>query len=77
VGDYTVNVSDGSDQYFAWGDNRDSVTNFLFPKGRNDPDVFLPTVIAASWVAAGHTRRATVRAAVDRWPHDMGARLRL
>jgi hypothetical protein len=41
MGDYIANVSDGSHQYFAWGDNRGSVTDFLFPSGRNDPDVFL------------------------------------
>lgn len=41
MGDYIANVSDGSHQYFAWGDNRDAVTNFLYPNGRNDPDVFL------------------------------------
>jgi hypothetical protein len=41
MGDYIANVSNGSHQYFAWGDNRNSVTDFLFPKGRNDPDVFL------------------------------------
>jgi len=40
MGDYIANVSDGSHQYFAWGDNRDRVTDFLFPNGRNDPDVF-------------------------------------
>jgi hypothetical protein len=40
MGDYIANVSDGSHQYFAWGDNRDTVTDFLFPNGRNDPDVF-------------------------------------
>jgi hypothetical protein len=33
-------VSDGGHLYLAWGDNRDKVTNFLYPKGRNDPDVF-------------------------------------
>jgi hypothetical protein len=27
-------------QYFAWGDNRDHITNFLYPNGRNDPNVF-------------------------------------
>jgi hypothetical protein len=41
MGDYIANVSDGSHQYFAWGDNRNGVTDFLFPSGRNDPDVFL------------------------------------
>lgn len=40
MGDYIANVSDGSHQYFAWGDNRDRVTNFLYPNGRADPDVF-------------------------------------
>jgi hypothetical protein len=40
MGDYIANVSDGSHQYFAWGDNRDKVTNFLWPSGRNDPNVY-------------------------------------
>jgi hypothetical protein len=40
MGDYIANVSHGSHRYFAWGDNRDHVTDFLFPHGRNDPDVF-------------------------------------
>jgi hypothetical protein len=40
MGDYIANVSDGTDQYFAWGDNRDIVKNTLWPAGRNDPDVF-------------------------------------
>src|SRR6266568_1431887 len=40
MGDYIANVSDGTHQYFAWGDNRDIVTNFLWPQGRHDPDVF-------------------------------------
>jgi hypothetical protein len=40
MGDYIANVSHGSRDYFAWGDNRDHVTDFLFPHGRNDPDVF-------------------------------------
>jgi hypothetical protein len=25
---------------FAWGDNRDIVRDFLFPNGRNDPNVY-------------------------------------
>jgi hypothetical protein len=41
MGDYIANVSDGTNQYFAWGDNRNIVTNFLWPQGRHDPDVFL------------------------------------
>jgi hypothetical protein len=40
MGDYIANVSDGTHQYFSWGDNRDIVTNFLWPSGRHDPDVF-------------------------------------
>lgn len=40
MGDYIANVSDGTNQYFSWGDNRDVVTNFLWPQGRHDPDVF-------------------------------------
>ena len=40
MGDYIANVSDGKHQYFAWGDNRDRITNFTHPRGRNDPDVF-------------------------------------
>jgi hypothetical protein len=41
MGDYIANVSDGTHQYIAWGDNRDIVHNFLWPSGRHDPDVFL------------------------------------
>lgn len=40
MGDYLANVSAGGHQYLAWGDNRDKVRNFLWPAGRNDPDVF-------------------------------------
>jgi hypothetical protein len=40
MGDYIANVSDGTHQYMAWGDNRDIVTNFLWTSGRHDPDVF-------------------------------------
>lgn len=40
MGDYIANVSDGSQRYYAWGDNRDIVTDFLWPQGRHDPDVF-------------------------------------
>jgi hypothetical protein len=40
MGDYLANVSVGNSQYFAWGDNRNVVTNFLWPQGRHDPDVF-------------------------------------
>jgi hypothetical protein len=40
MGDYISNVSDGSHRYYAWGNNRNIVTNFLWPQGRHDPDVF-------------------------------------
>ena len=40
MGDYIANVSAGGHQYLTWGDNRDKVLNFLWPAGRNDPDVF-------------------------------------
>ncbi len=40
MGDYVANTSDGTNQYFAWGDNRNIVTNFLWPQGRHDPDVY-------------------------------------
>jgi len=40
MGDYIANVNVGGTGYFAWGDNRDTVTNFLWPGGRHDPDVF-------------------------------------
>ena len=40
MGDYISAVSDGTHQYLAWGDNRDRITNFTHPHGRNDPDVF-------------------------------------
>jgi hypothetical protein len=40
MGDYIANVTVGGHEYFAWGDNRDTVKDFLYPQGRNDPDVF-------------------------------------
>ena len=40
MGDYIASVSDGQHVYMAWGDNRDTVTDFLWPQGRHDPDVF-------------------------------------
>jgi hypothetical protein len=40
MGDYIANVSDGRRQYFAWGDNRDRVRNWLYPSGRHDPNVY-------------------------------------
>jgi len=40
MGDYLANVNVNGTGYFAWGDNRDVVTNQLWPGGRHDPDVF-------------------------------------
>jgi hypothetical protein len=40
MGDYIANVVSGSHAYYAWGDNRDIVHDFMYPQGRNDPDVF-------------------------------------
>jgi hypothetical protein len=40
MGDYLANVSDGGRQYFAWGDNRDRVRNWLYPNGRHDPNIY-------------------------------------
>ena len=40
MGDYIANVSDGSHQYLAWGDNRDQVVSALWPAGRNDPNLY-------------------------------------
>lgn len=40
MGDYISCVSSGGHQYFAWGDNRDVVTSFLWPRGRHDPNVY-------------------------------------
>ena len=40
MGDYIASVTDGQHVYMAWGDNRDIVTDFLWPNGRHDPDVF-------------------------------------
>src|SRR4029077_5389080 len=40
MGDYIANVTNGTKRYYAWGDNRDTITNFLGPQGRPDPDFF-------------------------------------
>ena len=40
MGDYIGIAAAAGHQYFAWGDNRDTVRNWLWPQGRNDPDVF-------------------------------------
>jgi len=40
MGDYIASATDGQHVYMAWGDNRDTVTDFLWPRGRHDPDVF-------------------------------------
>jgi hypothetical protein len=40
MGDYIAQVSASGHQYFAWGDNRRTLVDFTFPRGRHDPDVF-------------------------------------
>lgn len=40
MGDYIANVAAAGHRFFAWGDNRDVVTSFMYPQGRPDPDVF-------------------------------------
>ena len=40
MGDYTGIATDGTHQYMAWGDNRDMVTNWVWPQGRHDPNVY-------------------------------------
>ena len=40
MGDYITVASDGTRRYFAWGDNRDVITTPLWPRGRNDPDIY-------------------------------------
>ena len=40
MGDYIAGATNGTQQFYAWGDNRNTVTNFTHPTGRNDPDVY-------------------------------------
>lgn len=40
MGDYIANVTNGTTRYYAWGDNRDTIKNFLWPQGRHDPNVY-------------------------------------
>lgn len=40
MGDYIANTLVGGHVYMAWGDNRNTVSNWLWPHGRHDPDVF-------------------------------------
>jgi hypothetical protein len=40
MGDCIANVAAAGHRFFAWGDNRDVVTSFMYPQGRPDPDVF-------------------------------------
>jgi hypothetical protein len=39
MGDYIASVSVGKDQYSAGATTRDTVTTFLWPQGRHDPNV--------------------------------------
>ena len=40
MGDYIGSATNGPPPAGAGGDNRDTVTNFMWPNGRHDPDVF-------------------------------------
>ncbi len=40
MGDYISLTSDGASLHAAWGDNRNTVTDGLYPDGRLDPNVF-------------------------------------
>jgi hypothetical protein len=40
MGDYIAIASDGASQYLAWGDNRNTVCDYMWPQCRHDPDVY-------------------------------------
>ncbi len=40
MGDYNSVALSGGTLYAAWGDNRDTVSNFVWPGGRPDPNVY-------------------------------------
>jgi hypothetical protein len=40
MGDYVASARASGTTYGAWGDNRDTVTNVFWPKGRPDPNVY-------------------------------------
>lgn len=40
MGDYIASTTDGNSQFYAWGDNRNTITNYTHPAGRHDPDVY-------------------------------------
>ena len=40
MGDYLGSATDGTKTFYAWGDNRNTLTNFTHPSGRHDPDVY-------------------------------------
>jgi hypothetical protein len=44
MGDYLGASRRGSITYTAWGDNRDTVKNDFWPKGRPDPNVYFAKV---------------------------------
>jgi len=46
MGEYIAVAADGGSFYYAWGDNRNTVTNANWPSGRPDPDVFFESEAA-------------------------------
>lgn len=51
MGEYNAAAGDGSNFYYAWGDNRNRRTTALYPGGRADPDVYFARLPLASAVA--------------------------
>jgi hypothetical protein len=48
MGEYIAVAGDDTRFYYAWGDNRNTVTNTNWPNGRPDPDVFFDSQPAPS-----------------------------
>ena len=59
VGEYLGTFLNGGDLLAAWGDNRNIVTNFLWPQGRRDPDVFFAKQSCAITSSPASARRTT------------------
>ena len=46
MGEYIAAVGDAHNFYYAWGDNRNTVTSAAWPAGRPDPDVWFELEVA-------------------------------